>query len=68
MDEAELVIGPESGIPVDELPALYEAVGWSAYTDSPGLLRASARRRAGADRVGPTRTGAGGSYLRDPTG
>ncbi len=40
MDEAELVIGPESGIPVDELLALYEAVGWSVYTDSPGLLQA----------------------------
>jgi GNAT superfamily N-acetyltransferase len=41
VDEAGLVVGPESGIPVDELLPLYEAVGWTAYTDSPGLLRAA---------------------------
>lgn len=41
MDEAELVIGPGSGITVDELLALYESVGWSAYTGDPGLLQAA---------------------------
>lgn len=41
MDEAELVIGPDSGITVDELLALYESVGWSAYTGDPGLLQAA---------------------------
>jgi hypothetical protein len=51
VDEAEPVIGPESGIPVDELLALYEAVGWSAYTDSPGLLQAGCRVVLRGDRA-----------------
>lgn len=41
MDQAELVIGPESGTSAAELLALYESVGWSAYTASPGLLEAA---------------------------
>lgn len=41
MDEAELAIGPDSGITVDELLALYESVGWSAYTGDPDLLQAA---------------------------
>lgn len=40
MDEGGLVIEPESGIPVEELLPLYEAVGWSSYTESPALLQA----------------------------
>ncbi|MFI9381380.1 GNAT family N-acetyltransferase [Kutzneria sp. NPDC052558] len=38
MDEP--VIGPETGIALDELLALYAAVGWTAYTDHPEVLRA----------------------------
>ena len=38
MDEP--VIGPETGIALDELLALYAAVCWTAYTDKPELLRA----------------------------
>jgi ribosomal protein S18 acetylase RimI-like enzyme len=34
------VIGPEFGPPLEELLELYGAVGWSAYTDKPELLRA----------------------------
>lgn len=41
VDEAELVIAPESGTTVDELLALYESVGWTAYTGDPDLLRAA---------------------------
>ena len=48
MGEPEIVIGPESGIPVDELLALYGSVGWSAYTDSPDVLQAGV---AGASYV-----------------
>lgn len=75
MDEAELVIGPESGVPVDELPALYESVGWSAYTDSPDLLRAgvagascAVTARRGGRLVGLARAlsdGATVCYLQD---
>lgn len=54
MDEAEPVIGPESGIPVDELLALYKAVGWSAYTGNPGLLQAGV---AGSSYVVTARRG-----------
>src|SRR5687768_4898697 len=54
VDQAELVIGPESGIPVAELLALYESVGWSAYTSSPELLEAAV---AGASFVVTARRG-----------
>jgi GNAT superfamily N-acetyltransferase len=33
------VIGPESEVPLKELVDLYGAVGWTAYTDNPELLR-----------------------------
>jgi GNAT superfamily N-acetyltransferase len=54
VDQAELVIGPESGMPVAELLALYESVGWSAYTSSPELLEAAV---AGASYVVTARRG-----------
>ena len=34
----EVVIGAESGVPLDEVLPLYEAVGWTAYTRNPDLL------------------------------
>ena len=40
MDEAELVIRPESGMTTDELLSLYASVGWSAYTGDPDLVQA----------------------------
>ncbi|MFI9011441.1 GNAT family N-acetyltransferase [Actinosynnema sp. NPDC053489] len=54
MDEAEVVIAAESGIPVDELLVLYGSVGWSAYTDSPEVLGAAV---AGASLVVTARRG-----------
>lgn len=54
VDEGGLVIGPETGIAVDELLALYGSVGWSAYTGSPDLLRAGV---AGASYVVTARRG-----------
>ncbi|MGX7825234.1 GNAT family N-acetyltransferase [Actinokineospora sp. 24-640] len=75
MDDTELVIGPESGIPLDELLALYAAVGWSAYTDSPSLLQAGVdgasyvvTARQGGRLVGLARAlsdGATVCYLQD---
>jgi GNAT superfamily N-acetyltransferase len=52
--EAGLVIRQESGIPVEDLLALYEAVGWSVYTASPAQLAAGV---AGASYVVTARRG-----------
>lgn len=75
VDEAEPVIGPESGLAVDELLALYESVGWSAYTRDPELLRAAVAgasctvtARRGGKLVGLARALSDGAticYLQD---
>lgn len=75
MEEAELVIGPESGTTVDELLALYESVGWSAYTAAPGRLEAAVAgsscvvtARRGGKLVGLARALSDGAticYLQD---
>jgi GNAT superfamily N-acetyltransferase len=50
----EPVIGPEAEVPPADLLALYGAVGWTAYTDNPELLR---RGVAGSSYVVTARTG-----------
>jgi GNAT superfamily N-acetyltransferase len=49
-----LVVAPATEIAVDELVALYDAVGWSAYTKAPGLLRTA---MAGSSYVVTARRG-----------
>jgi GNAT superfamily N-acetyltransferase len=39
MSRDDLVVEPVTGVDLNELVALYDAVGWSAYTKSPELLR-----------------------------
>ncbi|GLY67560.1 GNAT family N-acetyltransferase [Amycolatopsis taiwanensis] len=75
MDDTAPAIGPEPEIPVDELLALYQAVGWSAYTDSPDLLQAGVAgssyvvtARQGGKLVGLARAMSDGAticYLQD---
>ncbi|GAA3435238.1 GNAT family N-acetyltransferase [Kutzneria kofuensis] len=50
----EFVIGPESDVPLEDLLDLYGAVGWTAYTDKPELLR---RGVAGSSYVVTARLG-----------
>ena len=41
MDRDELLIEPVTDVEFDEVIALYDAVGWSAYTKAPTALRAA---------------------------
>jgi GNAT superfamily N-acetyltransferase len=41
MDVDRLTVAPATDVGLDELVALYEAVGWSAYTKAPAVLRAA---------------------------
>jgi GNAT superfamily N-acetyltransferase len=54
VDHDELVIEPATDIALDQVIALYEAVGWSAYTKDPTVLRAAI---AGSSHVVAARRG-----------
>jgi GNAT superfamily N-acetyltransferase len=54
MSSEELVIEPVTELDVDELVELYDAVGWSAYTRAPEVLRAAV---AGSSHVVAERRG-----------
>jgi GNAT superfamily N-acetyltransferase len=41
VDHDELLIEPVTDVDLDEVIALYDAVGWSAYTKAPMALRAA---------------------------
>ncbi|WP_239133667.1 GNAT family N-acetyltransferase [Rugosimonospora africana] len=41
MGHDELVIEPVTDVDLDQVIALYDAVGWSAYTKAPAVLRAA---------------------------
>ena len=41
MDAGRLSVAPATEVVLDELVALYDAVGWSAYTKAPAVLRAA---------------------------
>jgi GNAT superfamily N-acetyltransferase len=75
VDEDELAVTHVADVAVEELIPLYEAVGWSAYTRDPALLRAAVAgsscvmvARRGPRLVGLARAisdGASVCYLQD---
>jgi GNAT superfamily N-acetyltransferase len=71
----DVAIEPDPDLSLDELVALYDAVGWSAYTRSPATLRAAVdgssylvAARRGGQLVGLARAVSDGAtvcYLQD---